>query len=91
MVAIVAAVAAEPSDDTTGVGVTGVVVVQSLVAADCRCELGVIRPGIDGWLLSNETELAVVLALAGAFSAILDMLEVVPDGDGGTSGPGSWC
>ena len=82
MVAIVAVVAAELSDDTTGFGVT---VVQSLVVADwpadveasewpadCRCEGGVLRAGIDGWLLL-ETELAVVR------------------GDGGTSGPGPWC
>ena len=65
--------------------------VQSLEAADSRCELGVPMGGIDGRLPSDVTELAVVLALAGAFSAILDMLEVVADGDGGTSGPGCWC
>ena len=50
--------------------------VQSLVAADCRCDGGVMRHGINGWVLSNETELAVVLALAGAFCAILDTLEL---------------
>ena len=85
MVAIVADVASVPSDDTTGLGVTGVVVKQSLVAADWPGEEDPMRLCIDERLL---TKLAVVLTLAGAFSAILDTLEVVADGDGGTSGTG---
>ena len=44
---------------------------------DIRCELGVPRGGNDGMLLSSVTELAVVLALAGAFCAILDTLETL--------------
>ena len=60
-------------------------VVQSLEAADSRCELGVPRGGSDGMLLSGVTE------LAGVSSAILDTLEVVTDGNGGTSGLRSDC
>ena len=64
-------------------------VVQSLEAADSRCELGVPMGGSDGMLPSGVKELGVVLALAcsGASSAIRD----VTDGDGSTSGLRSCC